>query len=122
MRFIWVAVGGAVGSMFRYGVSLWFSDARFPWATLWVNVVGSFALGLLLTYALGRWSTTITIGLAVGLIGGFTTFSTFAWETFTMAQAGQTSRAAVYLFVSLVGGLLASLLGYAVGRVLGDLS
>jgi CrcB protein len=100
-------------------VGLWFSTARFPWATLSVNVVGSFALGLLFTYALGRWSTTITTGLAVGLIGGFTTFSTFTWESFTMTQAGEISRAAVYLAVSLVGGLLAALVGYAAGRALG---
>jgi len=119
MRFIWVGVGGAVGSMLRYRVGLWFSSARFPWATLSVNIVGSFALGVLLAYALGRWSTTITAALAVGLIGGFTTFSTFAWETFAMTQAGEISRAAVYLFVSLVGGLLAALLGYAAGRALG---
>ena len=119
MRFIWVGVGGAIGSMLRYGVGLWFSSARFPWATLSVNVVGSFALGLLFTYALGRWSTTITTGLAVGLIGGFTTFSTFAWEGFTMTQAGEISRAAIYLVVSLVGGMLAALLGFAAGRALG---
>jgi len=119
MRFIWIAVGGAIGSVFRYGVGLWFSSARFPWATLSVNLVGSFAFGLLLTYALGRWSTTITTGLAVGLIGGFTTFSTFAWESFTMTQAGEIRQAAAYLVVSLVGGLLTALLGYAAGRALG---
>jgi CrcB protein len=122
MRFIWVAVGGAVGSTLRYGVGLWFSSARFPWATLSVNVVGSFFLGVLLTYALGRWSTTVIAGLAVGLIGGFTTFSTFAWETITITQAGDTSRAVVYVLVSLVGGLLAALLGYSAGSVLGDQS
>jgi CrcB protein len=119
MRYIWIGVGGAVGSMLRYGVGLWFSSARFPWATLSVNVVGSFVLGVLFTYALSRWSTTIITGLAVGLIGGFTTFSTFAWESFTMTQAGEISRAAVYVVVSMVGGLLAALLGYAAGRALG---
>jgi CrcB protein len=119
MRFIWVGVGGAVGSMLRYGVGLWLSTTRFPWSTLSVNIVGSFALGVLLTYALGRWSTTITTSLAVGVIGGFTTFSTFAWESFTMTQAGEISRAAVYLTLSLVGGVLAALAGYAAGRALG---
>jgi len=118
MRVIWVGVGGAVGSIVRYGVGLLFSSARFPWATLSVNLVGSFALGVLLTYALGRWSTVITTGLAVGLIGGFTTFSTFAWESFTMAHAGDTRRAALYVVVSVVGGLLAALIGYAAGRAL----
>jgi CrcB protein len=53
------------------------------------------------------------------VIGGFTTFSTFAWESFTMTQAGEISRAAVYVVVSMVGGLLAALLGYAAGRALG---
>ncbi len=119
MRFIFIGVGGAVGSMLRYGVGLWFGSTRFPWATLSVNVVGSFALGILFTYALGRWSTTVTTGLAVGLIGGFTTFSTFAWEGFTMTQAGEVSRAVTYLGLSLIGGLFAALLGYIAGRALG---
>jgi CrcB protein len=118
MRFIWVGAGGAVGSLLRYGIALWFGTSRFPWGTLIVNLAGSFALGVLMTYALGRWPTTITAGLAVGLVGGFTTFSTFAWETLTMTQAGGISRAALYIVVSLAGGLVAALLGFATGRAL----
>jgi CrcB protein len=118
MRFIWIGVGGAVGSMLRFGIGLWFSTTRFPSATLTVNLVGSFSLGLLFTYALGRWPMQITTALAVGLLGGFTTFSTFAWETFTMAQAGDIVRGVVYLFASLAGGLGAALLGYTAGRAL----
>ncbi len=119
MRFLWIGVGGAVGSMLRYGAGLWFSGSRFPWSTLSVNIVGSFALGALLTYAPGRWPTAITTGLTVGLIGGFTTFSTFAWESLTMTQAGDVSRAAVYIVGSVVGGLIAALLGYVAGRAIG---
>ncbi len=118
MRFIWVGLGGAIGSLLRYGVALMFGSTRFPWATLTVNIVGSFTLGVLLTYALGRWSTTTTTALAVGLLGGFTTFSTFAWETFTIAQSGELGRSVVYLSVSLIGGLLAALAGFATGRSL----
>jgi CrcB protein len=99
--------------MLRYGVGLLFGGTRVPWATLSVYLVGSFALGLLLTYALGRWSTSTTTALSVGVVGGFTTFSTFAWETFTMIQAGNLSRASVYVGLSAIGGLLAALAGYA---------
>ena len=119
MRFILVGAGGAVGSLLRYGVALWFGASRFPWGTLTVNLVGSFALGLLMAYALGLWPTAIVAGLAVGLVGGFTTFSTFAWEALTMTQAGGIGRAAIYLAVSVAGGLLAALLGLATGRALG---
>ncbi len=120
MRVIWIGLGGAVGSMVRYAIGLWSATSRFPWATLSVNVVGSFLLGLLLSYALGRWSTTVTTALAVGLLGGFTTFSTFTWESFTMIQAGTAGRAAAYVAASVVGGLVAALLGYATASVLTD--
>ncbi len=104
--------------MLRYGIGVWFSATRFPWATLCVNLVGSFTLSLLLTSTLGRWPTLITTTLAVGVLGGFTTFSTFAWETFSLVQAGEIFKGATYLVVSLVGGLVAALLGYAAGRTM----
>ncbi len=117
MRFLWVGVGGAVGSMLRYGVSLLLADREFPVATLTVNVVGSFAIGFVLMFTAGRWSTTLSTALAVGLIGGFTTFSTFAWETLTLSQSGSPVRAGLYLGLSVVGGLTASALGAVVGRM-----
>ncbi len=116
MRFVWVGVGGAVGSLLRYAVALLTGDSDFPWGTLIVNIVGSFALGMLLAYALGRWPATVVTGLSVGLIGGFTTFSTFAWETVSMAGSG-SGRAIFYLAISLVGGLSAAWLGSQVIRV-----
>jgi CrcB protein len=116
MRFMWVGIGGAVGSVLRYLVGLWLGDARFPWGTLSVNIVGSFALGLLFALAPGRWPVAATTGISVGLIGGFTTFSTFAWETLATAQGGDHGRAGLYLLVSVVGGLVAALIGHLAGR------
>lgn len=116
MRFLWVSLGGAAGSVLRYWVSLLLGDSDFPWGTLIVNIVGSFALGFLLSFALERWSVVLTTSLAVGLIGGFTTFSTFAWETLSIAQTGNLLRAAAYVGVSLVAGLAASVSGLVLGR------
>lgn len=118
MRFVWVGVAGAVGSVLRYLVGLSLGDSHFPWATLVVNLVGSFALGLLLTWGMARLPVSITTPVAVGLLGGFTTFSAFAWEGMFMAGSGRAQLAAVYVLTSVVGGLAAALLGRVVGSSL----
>ena len=112
----WIAAGGAVGSVIRYGVGLALASSRFPWATLGVNVIGSLALGFVLTWSAGRWSAEVSVPVTVGLLGGFTTFSTFSWETFTLLQAGRAAEGAVYVALSVVGGLAAALLGYSLGQ------
>lgn len=119
MRFLWVGVGGAVGSMLRYWFGILLADREFPVATLAVNIVGSFAIGFVLVIASGRWPSTLTTALTVGLIGGFTTFSTFAWEALMVSQTASLGRGAVYVGVSLAGGLIAASLGAAAGRSLG---
>ncbi len=78
MRFVWVGVAGAIGSVVRYAVALAFSGARFPWGTLSVNIIGSLALGFVFSWGLSRWPVSVSTPIAVGLVGGFTTFSTFA--------------------------------------------
>lgn len=104
--------------MSRYGIGLAVGVRSFPWATLGVNVVGSFLLGLVLAGpGSGRWSTTTTTVVAVGFLGAFTTFSTFSYETTTMLRAGRTTTAAAYVAASVVTTLVASGCGYALGRV-----
>jgi CrcB protein len=70
--------------------------------------VGAFALGLFLTLGLGQLSVAVMTPIAVGVIGGFTTFSTFMWEGFTFSRTGRAGVALVYISVSVVGGLIAA--------------
>jgi fluoride exporter len=116
MRYLWVGLGGALGSIARYAISLNVDQTHFPWATLGINISGAFILGAFLTLALGHLSIAVMTSIAVGVIGGYTTFSTFAWEGFTMGRTGRAHLAFVYLAVSIIGGLIAAWGGYTVGR------
>jgi CrcB protein len=117
MRYLWVALGGAFGSVVRYAIGLNVDQTHFPWATLAINLSGAFILGLFLTVSLGHLSVAVMTPVAVGVLGGFTTFSTFAWEGFTLGRTGRAGVALVYLAVSVVGGLVAAWGGHALGRV-----
>ena len=117
MRFLWVGLGGAAGSIARYAIGLSVDQSHFPWATLGINLSGAFILGMFLTLALGHLSVAVMTPIAVGVIGGFTTFSTFAWEGFTLGRTGRAGIAFVYVSVSVIGGLLAAWGGYSLGRV-----
>ncbi|MGH8958988.1 MAG: fluoride efflux transporter FluC [Acidimicrobiia bacterium] len=118
MRFVWVGVGEAVGSVLRYAIGLTALRSTFPWATLTINISGSFALGLLLTWAMGRLPISIITPVSIGVLGGFTTFSAFAWEGFFLIRSGRAGLAAAYLLLSVIGGLIAAWLGYVTGRAL----
>ena len=77
----------------------------FPWATLAINLTGSFVLAMLLTAGIQRgWPENAVIPLAVGFLGAYTTFSTFSYETFTLGRADRVVTAAVYVAVSVAGG------------------
>jgi len=118
MRFVWVGVAGATGSIIRYMIGLSMGTTHFPWATLLVNITGSFLLGFLVTWGLGRLPVAVTTPIAVGLLGGFTTFSAFAWEGLFMAGSGRGALAVTYVLSSVAGGLLAALAGRIVGQAL----
>jgi fluoride exporter len=118
MRYLWVGLGGAVGSITRYAIGLNVDQSHFPWATLGINLSGAFVLGAFLTIALGHLSVAVITPIAVGVLGGYTTFSTFAWEGFTLSRTGRTGTALIYVAVSVVGGLAAASAGYAIGRAL----
>jgi CrcB protein len=116
MRYLWVGLGGAVGSIARYAIGLNVDQSHFPWATLGINLSGAFALGLFLTVALGHVSIAVMTPIAVGVLGGYTTFSTYAWEGFTFSRTGRAGLALIYIAVSTIGGLFAAWGGYTLGR------
>jgi CrcB protein len=110
-----VAAGGAVGAPARYaiGESAHVTAGSFPWPTFWINVGGSFALGVLLVLVVERLRPTRYVRpfLATGVLGAFTTFSTFAVETDVLAKDGHAGMAVVYAIASLAAGLVAVFAG-----------
>ncbi len=124
MNYLYVALGGALGSVARYAVSLgaarWLG-AAFPWGTLIVNVAGSFAIGLLaaLVTADGRptLGTDARAFVMIGILGGFTTFSSFSLETLNLARAGAVGAAAANAGLSLMLCLAAVWLGFAAAAI-----
>ena len=126
MVYVWVALGGALGSVARFAVSLgalrWLGTG-FPWGTLLVNVAGSFAIGLLaaLVAADGRplLGADARAFLLVGVLGGFTTFSSFSLETLELARVGALGAASLNVALSLVLCLAGAWLGFASATLLG---
>jgi len=117
-----IAAGGALGSLARWGLGEALSPARgsFPWATFLENVSGGFALGVLMVFAVDVWppSRYVRPFLGVGVLGGFTTFSTYLLDTRTLVVADRAPLAAVYLFGTLAAGIVAVWLGIATARLL----
>ena len=112
---LFVGAGGALGSIVRYAVSLLFAHLAISshWATLLVNVVGSFLIGL----AIPMLSNGAHLFAVVGFCGGFTTFSTFSVQAVQLFQAGERVTAAVYVAASLIVSVLMVLLGvYLAGK------
>ena len=116
LRLILIAVFGAVGTLARYGIQALLqvrSVGTFPYGTLLVNLSGCFLLGLIGQLTLNRlvispdWRTAI----AVGFFGGYTTFSSFGWETAKMLEDGKWLPATTYVAASVVVGLLLSIAG-----------
>lgn len=114
-----VAGGGAIGSVARYviGVLLLRAGNGFPVSTLLINVVGSFLIGLFARlFEAADHHQVLRVALTVGICGGFTTFSTFSAETVTLLQQGKAGRAALYIGLSVVAGIVATFAGLMVGR------
>ena len=106
-----VAIGGAIGSVCRYLLS-GINVVSWPWGTFAVNTLGSLFIGLLVgLVSKGIVSPEIKLLLVTGFCGGFTTFSTFANESFSMMKAGDALQMALYLGASVVIGILAVWLG-----------
>lgn len=119
-----VGAGGCIGSMTRY-LTVAAVDKKlnsiFPYGTLTVNVIGSFALGLLLawmTKKTGASTLQWKLFLGTGFCGGFTTFSAFAVENLTLAEQKLHGTAALYVFASIAAGILAVWAGFALARTI----
>jgi len=122
MRLLLVCLGGAIGSGARFLASGWLErafGAQFPLGTLFVNVTGSFLIALVLELA-GR-TTAITpdlrLFLTTGVMGGYTTYSTFNHETLRLAQNGGEALAALNVGITVFGCAAGGLLGMAAGRL-----
>ena len=112
MHWLAVAVGGALGAMARYAVSIWvfnYSSDKFPYATLSVNVLGSFMMGILFVIIVERAALPAEMRslLMVGFLGAFTTFSTFSLDALSLWQNGHLFVALVYVLVTVVLCLVA---------------
>ena len=113
-----VALGGAAGSVLRYLLSN--INASFPWGTIVVNILGSLLIGLLVgLVGKGVLSPEMKLLLVTGFCGGFTTFSTFANESFGMMKAGDILLTALYVGVSVVLGILAVWVGMTLSNLRG---
>ncbi len=118
---LWVASGGAVGAMARHAASLWAASvlgSRFPWGTLLVNVLGSLVLGALATYAprAPGLSEPVRLGLTTGVLGAFTTFSTFSVQTMALVDRGAMGAALANVLANVGLSLAAAALGVALVR------
>ncbi len=114
-----IAVGGGIGSVARYLLSVAFPAGHgFPWAIFGVNVSGCFCLGVLMIYLLEVWPPRRYLRpfLAIGLIGGYTTFSTYAGGVMTLLTGGAPALADAYALTSILAALVAVWLGLKAGR------
>jgi fluoride exporter len=117
----YIAAGSAVGGVSRYllgGVIQRLLDTTFPTGTLFINVTGSFLLGAIVRFAMDTpWiSPEVRAFLTIGICGGYTTFSTFSYESVAMMEDGQWTRAGLYVVASVGLSILATFLGLAAAR------
>ncbi|WP_410983732.1 fluoride efflux transporter CrcB [Bacillus cereus] len=123
MKYIAVGIGGIVGALVRYGLEQWIgtpSVNAFPLATWLANMIGSFLLAFLTMYffRMKQVSQVVINSVGTGIIGSFTTFSTFSIETLKLMQHEAFFMAFYYVSTSIVGGLLLSLFGFYLGNAL----
>ncbi len=117
-----VGAGGAIGAMARYGFALLvgrFWQGSFPLAILFINVVGSVAMGIsvgLLARYMPLWQEQARLFLAVGVLGGFTTFSSFSLDTIVLLERGELAQAALYVVLSVVVCVAGLYLGLLISR------
>jgi CrcB protein len=127
MALLLIGLAGAIGTMLRYAITLGLArmaGAAFPFGTLIVNLVGSFLLGVVAQAFSGATIAGVDarLVLGVGLLGGFTTYSSFNLEVIRLFEQAAFVRGFGYLFGTLLGCLAAGVLGLAVGRLMGGSS
>jgi CrcB protein len=126
MKIVFVAIGSACGGVLRWGIGNWAGqliDSSLPYATFFINITGSMFLGWFYT-RLENWAipwqwldpANLRLLVAVGFCGGYTTFSTFEWEGYSLFRDNLTLAGTIYLVASVVLGLIALRVGVALGR------
>ncbi len=129
-KFLWVFLGGGIGSVLRYSIGLLVANlapeeaepshwlTMYPVATLMVNILGCGLIGVAwgMTNPTSTSHDTIRIALIVGVLGGFTTFSAFGWETLQLIQEQRIGSAGAYVLISVLGGLAAAWSGYSIAH------
>src|ERR1700689_3826004 len=123
MKYLMVAIGGALGSVLRFWLGSYIGGRlgnRFPYGTFAVNMTGSFLIGVVLTVLAGKtqWSLNWRYLIPIGFIGGYTTFSAFEYETFRLFQDGQMVSAMLNVALSVVIGFAGVWLGVVAGRAI----
>lgn len=119
--FVFIFIGGGLGSVFRFGLGKWIGtlhSTQFPFGTLIVNILACFSLGLIIGLADHKqlFSPTTRLFWAAGFCGGFSTFSTFSMETLELIQSGLTVQVLLYIVLSLVLCLAATFGGLYTGQ------
>ena len=116
-NFILIGAGGAIGSMLRYGIALMIGARSFPYATLTVNLLGCFAIGIL--FGLGYKHSVSNYEwkfFGIGICGGFTTFSAFSLEGIEFLQQDRIGSFLLYFMLSICIGLLSTYAGYFIAK------
>jgi CrcB protein len=122
-RLIFIGLAGFAGTLMRYWLSEWTArrfGETFPTGTLVVNLIGCFLGGLFFSLMFDRYlvSPTVRTVILIGLLGGFTTFSSFGLQTFTLLRDGEMGLALFNIAISNVGGLLMVWVGYSLAKIL----
>jgi CrcB protein len=122
MIYLLIALGGAIGSVSRYGLQQLVQSIvhhNFPLGTLIVNISGCLLIGILAKFFMGaQTELPLRATLMIGFCGGFTTFSSFTLESLALVQGGEWARAALYVALSMVVCLAATAAGFAIGKPL----
>jgi CrcB protein len=123
MNFIFIAIGGALGSILRYILSnfiQFYFKSPLPFSTISINIIGSFLIGL--CYYLSKnsdfFNENLKLFLIIGIFGGFTTFSTFSLDFFKLVEQNQLLLAAIYIFISVFLSLIAVFAGYFIAGLI----
>ncbi len=122
-NYLFVFVGGGVGASARYwlsGAVYRFVPADFPYGNLVVNILGCLLIGILMSGLQERFVFTpsLRVFLTIGILGGFTTFSSFSYETVALMRDGETVGAAINVVSSVLGCLVSTYIGMLIGRIL----
>lgn len=122
VRLAYIAIGGALGTVLRYGISTLVSRAAggtFPWGTMTVNLAGALSIGFLSAlFELAPVSPNLRSFALIGILGGFTTFSTYTLETFNLLRDGEMKLALMNMLVSNIAGIVLVIAGIIAFRQL----